>query len=197
MAKVAEKNEQDAEMNPQEKPDLGPKKESGQEKAAEKDEGAEAADAASPAGTQQEEAAGKKQVEPRVHIVQPASGDAYPLRGKLPITLECEGEGKFEASLQLRSAKGTRVADMNLQIDLGKENKGTGEFEIDLDKSIGHGTGKYDDKSGTYQLHAFGTDASGKEAPMSRINIDLIDEDNGETANMPQDVANAPPEKPE
>jgi hypothetical protein len=196
MPKAADKKEElDTDlMSPEKDSDLGPKKESGPE---EKDEGAEKADADAPAGAQNEEAAGKKQVEPRIHIVTPNSGDAYPLRGKLPITVECEGEGKFNAELNLRNGKGKSVASIPLSIDLGTENKGTGEFEIDLDKAIGHGHNQYEDTSGTYQLHAFGTDGSGKEAPMSRINIDLIDEENADAPNMPKDVANAPPEKPE
>ena len=81
---------------------------------------------------------------------------------------------------------------MDVPIDLGAENKGSGEVVLDLAgllKSEGD-----TDQSGTYQLHAFGSDGSGQMAPMSRINIDIIDEDRDTTPNMPKDEANAPPD---
>lgn len=190
MANVADKKEPDpAELSPEQQPELGPKKES----AAQKDDAAEAADAAAPAGGEQkEEAADKKQVAPRIRIAQPTSGDAYPMSTKLPILIECEGTGQFDAQLQLRDSKGRSRAQMDVPIDLGAENKGSGEVVLDLAgllKSEGD-----TDQSGTYQLHAFGSDGSGQMAPMSRINIDIIDEDRDTTPNMPKDVANAPPD---
>ncbi len=189
MPKVADKQELDPKMSPEQQPELEPKKDEGQQ--AKKDEGAEAADAAAPQGTQQEAEAGKKQVEPRIHIAQPASGDAYPMSTKLPIVLECEGEGQFNAQLQLRDGKGHSRWDINVPVDLGKENRGQAEVVIDLEKTLKSEGGV--DQSGTYQLHAFGQDGSGKEAPMSRINIDIIDEASTYTPNMPKDVQNAPP----
>ena len=188
MPKVADKQEMDpAETSPEEQPKLDPKKEAAPE---EKDDGAQAADEAAPAGAQAEEAADKKQVEPHIRIAQPTSGDAYPLSTKLPIVLECEGEGTFEAQLQLRDSKGHSRSQMNLAVDLGKEGKGNAEVVLDLAKTLAAEGGT--DQSGTYQLHAFGADGSGKMAPMSRINIDIIDEERAQTPNMPKDVANAP-----
>jgi hypothetical protein len=189
MPKVADKKEPDAaELNPEEQPQLEEKKDAAPQ---EKDESAESADDAAPAaGEQQDEAADKKQVAPRIRIAQPGSGDAYPINTKLPIVLECEGTGQFDAQLQLRDSKGLSRAQMNLPIDLGDENKGTGEVVLDLE-AILKAEGDTD-QSGTYQLHAFGADGSGQMAPMSRINIDIIDEDRAETPNMPKDVANAP-----
>lgn len=190
MPKVADKQEMDpAETSPEEQPKLDPKKEAAPEK---KDESAQAADEAAPAGgAQAEESAAKKQVEPHIRIAQPTSGDAYPITTKLPIVLECEGEGTFEAKLQLRDSKGTSRAQIPVAVDLGKEGKGSSEVVIDLEKTL-KSEGAFDDQSGTYQLHAFGADGSGKMAPMSRINIDIIDEDRTVTPNMPKDVANAP-----
>jgi hypothetical protein len=191
MPKVADKQEPDAaELSPEQQPDLGEKKEA----APQKDEAAEAADAAAPAGGEQkEEAADQKQVAPRIRIAQPSSGDAYPMNTKLPIVLECEGTGQFDAQLQLRDAKGVSRSQLEIPVDLGAENKGSAEVVIDLEKAI-KSEGELGDHSGTYQLHAYGSDGSGQMAPMSRINIDIIDEDATATPNMPKDVANAPPD---
>ena len=187
---IAEKKEPDpAELSPEQKPDLGEKKEAAQEQ----DEAAEAADSAAPAGgSQAAEPAEKKQVAPRIRIASPSSGDAYPMSTKLPIVLECEGTGQFDAQLQLRDSKGHSRAQLELPIDLGAENKGEGEVVLDL-QALLKAEGDTD-QSGTYQLHAFGSDGSGQMAPMSRINIDIIDEDRAQTPNMPKDVANAPPD---
>ena len=188
MPKVADKQEIDPkEASPEQQPELGPAKESEQKE----DEGAAPLDAAAPAGAQQEADAGKKQVEPRIHIAQPASGDAYPMSAKLPISLECEGEGQFDAQLQLRDAKGFSRWSITVPVDLGAENKGHAEIVIDLEATLKAEGGA--DQSGTYQLHAFGKDGSGQDAPMSRINIDVIDEASDYTPNMPKDVQNAPP----
>jgi len=189
MAKVADKQEMDpAAIKPEEKPQVDPKQEAAPE---EKDAGAEAADAAAPAGAQSEEPAAKKQAAPHIRIASPTSGDAYPMATKLPIVVECEGEGTFDAQLQLRNSKGISRAQLNMPVDLGKEGKGSAEFVIDL-KALLSEAGGASDQSGTYQLHAFGADGSGKMAPMSRINIDIIDEERAQTPNMPKDVANAP-----
>jgi hypothetical protein len=193
MPKVADKQEMDpAELSPEAQPALGEKKDAAPQ---EKDKGKEAAEAA-PAGAQQDEAAAEKQVQPHIRIAQPTSGDAYPLNTKLPIVLECEGTGKFDAQLRLKDSKGFSRAEMNVPVDLGAENKGHTEVVIDLEATLKAEGGA--DQSGTYQLHAFGSDGSGQMAPMSRINIDIIDEAASYTPNMPKDVANAPADdKPE
>jgi len=190
MAKLADKEELDPKQNLEQGAAVEPKKEA----APQKDEAAEKADAAAPAGGEQkEEAADKKQVSPRIRIAQPSSGDAYPINTKLPIVLECEGTGQFDANLQLRDSKGVSRSQLEIPVDLGAENKGSAEVVIDLQKAI-KSEGELGDHSGTYQLHAYGSDGSGQMAPMSRINIDIIDEDATATPNMPKDVANAPPD---
>jgi len=180
-----EKDEHDTAAPEQAEEEAHAKKES--EKAPEE---ADAADAA-PQGEQQEEAADKKQVQPRIHIRNPPSGSAFPVKSKLPIEVECEGEGEFQAQLQLRNQHGWRVWDNEITVKLGAENKGHLDLLLDLDEMMSEGGA---DRSGSYQLHAFGTDASGRPAPMSRINIDLIDEERQHTPNMPRDVENAPPD---
>jgi hypothetical protein len=143
-----------------------------------------------PAGAQTEAETGKAKVQPRIRIANPASGAAYPKHTKLPIEIECEGEGEFEASLVLRDQHGHARFEDVIKITLGEEHRGNATVLLDLQQLLGETT----DPSGTYQLHAFGTDASGQPAPMSRINIDIIDEERAETPNMPHDVANAPPD---
>ena len=137
-------------------------------------------------GEQEEEK--KPQVAPRVQISNPSSGAAYPFNSKLPIDIECEGSGEFNGELQLRNSQGKLVYSDNIAAKMGPENKGHYQVVIDLN-AIEEGSS---DRSGTYQLHAFGSDETGLQAPMSRINIDLLDEEKAKTPNMPKDVANAP-----
>jgi hypothetical protein len=166
-----------------------PKAEATEEKKQEQEPQAEAeagAEAAQAGGEQEEEK--KPQVAPRVHISNPSSGAAYPFNSKLPIDIECEGSGEFNGEVQLRNGQGKLVYGDKIAVKMGPENKGHYQLVIDLN-AIEEGA---TDRSGSYQLHAFGADETGLQAPMSRINIDLLDEEKAKTPNMPKDVANAP-----
>ena len=154
------------------------------EPAAEPEAGAEAGQGQAAKGEKPEE---KKQVAPRVHIANPTSGSAYPFNSKLPIDIECEGSSEFNGEVQLRNAQGKLVYNDKISVKLGDEGKGLYQLVIDLNGLEEGAT----DRSGTYQLHAFGQDATGLQAPMSRVNIDLLDEEKEKTPHMPKDVPNA------
>jgi hypothetical protein len=152
-------------------------------------EGAEQAEAKGAEGGEvKEKPEEKKQVEPKIHVSNPTSGAAYPFKGKLPIEIECEGEGEFQATLMLRSAKGAAVWQNQMPVKLDEHGKGHGKVELDLATFMQEESGG--DRSGKYQLHAFG-DSAGQTSAIHRVEIDLIDEEKQSTPHMPEMAAAA------
>jgi hypothetical protein len=107
----------------------------------------------------------KEQKAPAIHVASPASGSAFPTGGIVPFDFECEGEGQFDAQMQVYDKSGNPVQSSADSVKLDEHGKGHGHMNVSSDWL---GAGKY-------EVHLFGS-CGGVMSPIQKVQIELVDE---------------------